>query len=64
MMLLYVNLTNSGLLPALGWPRQGAVRCRRQSLLLYFLLAFLTFFATVRFCPAVMAGETEGEGDR
>lgn len=49
MMLLHVNLSKFGLLPALGWPRQGALRCRRQSLLLHFLLAVLTFFARVRF---------------
>ena len=44
MMLLYVNPANSELIPALGWPRQCAVRCRRQSLLLYFLLAVLIFY--------------------
>ena len=64
MMLLYVNLTNSELLPALGWPRNGAVRCRRQSLLLYFLLAVLTFYCNCKVLSVVMVGRTKEEGDR
>ncbi len=47
-MQLQINLTNSEILPALGLPRQGVVRCRRQALFLQSLRAVLISFATAR----------------
>jgi hypothetical protein len=43
MMQLCANLLISGVLYTLGWPRQSAVRCRRQALFLHFLPAVLMY---------------------